>query len=222
MDPHAKDHYTTLGVARSEHPSGIHEAYRRLAKQYHPDYAGEAATAKFQAIQEAYEVLSDHDKRTSYDLDIAQQSARGSRSRPVRQSRRSPVAPEPLIRSHPIEPLVKPVSPRSFGLGRYTAPNPEDLEIVLSSRQATSGVAVQIPIVAMRRCSICNDMENDPFSWSCILCGGTGVVEEHLRIALSLPADLQDCQVVEIPALKTTEITTRPFRLYIRVQRPSF
>ena len=63
-----KDFYAMLGIERSEDSRGVQEAYRRLAKRYHPDYAGEGGTAKFREIQEAYEVLSDAQKRLSYDV----------------------------------------------------------------------------------------------------------------------------------------------------------
>jgi hypothetical protein len=62
-----KDHYSTLGVDASANAADIHDAYRRLAKQYHPDYAGDAGTAKFQDFHDAYEVLSDPEKRNKYE-----------------------------------------------------------------------------------------------------------------------------------------------------------
>lgn len=58
-------HYATLGVADAATPEEIKSAYRRLAKQHHPDLGGDVT--KFQQISEAYEVLSDADKRAHYD-----------------------------------------------------------------------------------------------------------------------------------------------------------
>jgi curved DNA-binding protein len=58
-------HYTTLGVTESVTPEELKSAYRRLAKQHHPDLGGDAA--KFQQINEAYETLSDLQKRAHYD-----------------------------------------------------------------------------------------------------------------------------------------------------------
>ncbi|KAH7437322.1 hypothetical protein KP509_05G065700 [Ceratopteris richardii] len=63
-----KDYYDLLGVSRNASRSEIKTAYRRLARQYHPDINREqGAEDKFKDIANAYEVLSDEDKRSLYD-----------------------------------------------------------------------------------------------------------------------------------------------------------
>lgn len=65
----ATDYYTALGVSRNATPEEIQKAYRKLARKYHPDKNPDDATAKkkFQEVQQAFEILSDADKRTRYD-----------------------------------------------------------------------------------------------------------------------------------------------------------
>lgn len=65
-----RDYYEVLGVAKTASPDEIKSAYRKLARQYHPDVAKsdpKAAEAKFKEISEAYEVLADPQKRRNYD-----------------------------------------------------------------------------------------------------------------------------------------------------------
>ena len=64
------DHYATLGVQRGATPDEIKKAYRKLAGQHHPDKGGDKAA--FQAIQAAYGVLGDDQKRAQYDNPMSQ------------------------------------------------------------------------------------------------------------------------------------------------------
>jgi curved DNA-binding protein len=63
-----KDYYAILGVPRQASPEEIQRAYRKLARQYHPDVNKDTgAEEKFKELGEAYEVLKDPDKRATYD-----------------------------------------------------------------------------------------------------------------------------------------------------------
>ena len=69
MSQQKRDYYEVLGIDKTADPATIKKAYRKLAKKYHPDSnVGNAAAAeKFKEVNEAYEVLSDKDKRARYD-----------------------------------------------------------------------------------------------------------------------------------------------------------
>src|SRR5947209_18668163 len=63
------DYYKTLGVGKNASDAEIKKAYRKLARQYHPDKnpGDKRAEERFKEISQAYDVLSDADKRKQYD-----------------------------------------------------------------------------------------------------------------------------------------------------------
>src|SRR5207244_21251 len=67
--PMPRDFYETLGVKRNASEDEIKKAYRKLARQYHPDRnpGDKQAESHFKEVQEAYDILSDKDKRAQYD-----------------------------------------------------------------------------------------------------------------------------------------------------------
>lgn len=77
----SKNYYETLGVSKSSSADEIKKAYRKLAHQYHPD-KGTGNEEKFKEVNEAYQVLSNTDKRSQYDqygqtFDQAQRNGQG-------------------------------------------------------------------------------------------------------------------------------------------------
>ena len=100
-----RDLYFVLGVEKHSNHDEIKAAYRKKASQLHPDKnPGKNTTAAFQELQQAYEVLSDPERRVEYDAMLASvevprsEEDGGSRLRPVRCSRCDAVSAQPHYR----------------------------------------------------------------------------------------------------------------------------
>src|SRR5260370_38945564 len=74
-----RDYYKTLGVPRNASEADIKSAYRKLARKHHPDVNpnNKDAEVKFKEINEAYQVISDPEKRKKYD-ELGADSERGA------------------------------------------------------------------------------------------------------------------------------------------------
>src|ERR671913_1482130 len=64
-----KDYYATLGIPKTANAKEVKQAYRKMARKYHPDVnpGDKSAESRFKEINEAYEVIGDPDKRKKYD-----------------------------------------------------------------------------------------------------------------------------------------------------------
>lgn len=161
-----RTYYRILGVSRTESPSGIHAAYRDLAKRLHPDVAGSEWTRAFQEVTEAYQVLSDPERRRRYNDELSRSESRGGTSAPRGPPRPSPgkvgppeevrtdrpffgAVPEPLFREGARRSAPEPF-PR---WGRRSVSEPLDFEVVLTPQEALGGCVV--PVAVPVRCPLC-------------------------------------------------------------------
>jgi curved DNA-binding protein CbpA len=80
----SRDHYKLLGVTRESSPDDIRNAHRKLVRKYHPDAnpGDRSAEERFKEIQEAYEILSNPDRRREYDRKLGTPSRRTSSGGP--------------------------------------------------------------------------------------------------------------------------------------------
>ncbi|HEY7936288.1 MAG TPA: J domain-containing protein [Candidatus Limnocylindrales bacterium] len=95
-----RDYYATLGIKRDASPAEVKRAFRKLARQHHPDLkpGDKAAEAKFKEINEANEVLSDPEKRSKYDMLGAnwEQLSQAGAGRPGRSGGRGSAGGDPF------------------------------------------------------------------------------------------------------------------------------
>lgn len=101
-----KDYYVVLGVARDDPPERIRDAFRELAKRFHPDVSGTADAATFREITEAYETLSDAERRARYDRTLGDLPRRAD--------------PSPQGRLRTVEPPVEPLSSPGTAVVRWS------------------------------------------------------------------------------------------------------
>jgi hypothetical protein len=203
-----KSHYTILGIPRDESRDGIRAAYLRRVKALHPDHAGEASTQAFREVQQAYDVLSDPQRRRSYDSQL-------DRKRPARTWQT-----EPLTRRRSVEPLVpdRPLAPRERldpspffdrlydrfvgDLTPITAspersPEVIGLDVIMSAEQAAWGGDFTVGIPVREMCAAC---AGTGVSWpfSCGACNQRGWIAGERAVRLRLPSGIRHGTIVRL------------------------
>src|SRR5262249_14145158 len=225
-----KDHYLVLGVPRREGALGIRDAYRRLAKQCHPDRAGPEGATAFREVFEAYEVLRDSERRALHDrrlrraegrLDVAPDTI-------VEQIPAEPLTPEPLSiprgfrRVHPsAEELLERVLHNLLAARATKAERlrPLDVEVVLSSAEAACGGLLRLGVPVFRTCPRCGGRGGNWLS-TCPTCDDSGVVEAEAPLGVRIPPRTRDGTVLEV-ALDAAGVRNLYVRLHLRVN-PAF
>ncbi len=167
-----QDYYETLGVARNASDAEIKKAYRRMAMKYHPDRNPGDASAEehFKAAKEAYEILSDPQKRAAYD-----------------QFGHAGVDPAAAgggfhAGASPFSDIFEDVFGDIFGGrgGRSARHRGADLryDLDLSLEEAVHGTTVKIRIPSSRACDDCDGSgaRKGTSSKTCPTCGGQGQV----------------------------------------------
>lgn len=161
----SKNYYVILGVSRNESAAGVHEAFRELAKRYHPDVAGPASAEHFRNLLEAYKHLSDARLRARHNHSLQETEAKeSSKAEPIVQNKGpEPLVPEPLsiLRSfetvHPsFDELVDRFLRNFTGIGIPKAKGIEDLnlEVILSPDEAAQGGLAPIGVPSFHPCPL--------------------------------------------------------------------
>jgi len=169
-----RDYYETLGVARSATQDEVKRAYRRLAREHHPDVNQQSpdAESRFKEINEAYQVLSDPEKREIYD----RYGHRGL----------DQTYPGGFVDFGDFTDLFDIFfggDPRASTRGRSSAERGNDLrhDVELTLEEAAQGVERRIRFDRMEVCQTCGGTGAQAGSHpeTCNLCHGTGQVRQQ-------------------------------------------
>jgi molecular chaperone DnaJ len=226
------DYYALLGVHAGADSKELRRAWRKLALQWHPDRAGEHATATFQKLSTAYAVLSDPLARAAYNRRRrAAEPARASapRSAAATSTPRSPGAsgaprsaaatsaappPPPSRPPTPAVMLSRLCGPLAtlIGCGVAQRDEPGFITLLLRDDEAAQGGMATISMPVDLWCPDCAGQE---VSAECERCGGTRKVRELFSAWLAVPPGVTESEVlapsVELPGM------VAPVRFRVRI-----
>ncbi|XP_017406128.2 chaperone protein dnaJ A6, chloroplastic-like isoform X3 [Vigna angularis] len=182
------DYYSVLGVSRNANKSEIKSAYRKLARNYHPDVNKEpGADQKFKEISNAYEVLSDDEKRSIYDR-FGEAGLKGSGMGMGDFSN-----PFDLFESL-FEGMNRGGGSRGSWNGAIDGED-EYYSLVLNFKEAVFGIEKEIEISRLESCGTCNGSGAKPGTTptKCSTCGGQGRVVSSTRTPLGIFQQSMTC-----------------------------
>lgn len=187
-----RDYYEVLGLNKNATKDEIRSAYRKLAKQYHPDInKSPDAPEKFKEVQEAYDVLSDDKKRATYDqfgmAAFEQGASTGGQGNPFTGQGFSGQGFGDIDLGDIFNSFFGGGAPRgSARSSRRTGPlkgNDTLMRIKISFMDSINGKVVNIPVTYMAPCPHCHGTgaENPGDITTCPDCGGTGIVNQRVQ-----------------------------------------
>jgi len=191
-----KDYYEILGVRRDATEQEIKQAYRRLARKYHPDVnpGDKAAEAKFKEINEAYEVLSDKEKRRKYDQygeqwQYAEQFAQANQQSPFWDFAGSGGASGFHFSGVDLDSLFEELLGHTRPFVRRARPRRgRDIEapVEVTLEEAYHGTKRTISLQVEEPCPACqgSGLGQNAF---CATCQGAGVVPRLKRLEVKIP-----------------------------------
>ena len=197
-----RDFYHILGIARSASADEIKKAYRRLARQYHPDMHSGAKKAemekKFKELNEAHEVLSDPDKRKKYDQYGAQWEQAEAFEKARQQAggqgfhwQQTGGGPGGEGFSDFFENLFSGRGAGGAGRGFSTPGDDLESEVSLTLREVLTGVTKRVSLREPVPCTTCRGT-GSLRGRTCPTCLGNGSTTELNTIEIKIPAGVQD------------------------------
>jgi DnaJ-class molecular chaperone len=203
-----KDYYSTLGVAKTASEKEIKQAFRKLARKYHPDVnpGDKSAESKFKEVNEAYEVLSDPEKRKRYD-ELGQNWKTGQDFRPPPGWQEAGVEfgdvfgrGGPSGFSEFFETLFGRRGGGGARGGRGFAMRGGDIEaeIELMLEEAHRGSRRSIGLQSLESCPDCRGSGSKDGTTVCPTCRGSGAVERPRTLEVTIPPGMRDGSVIRL------------------------
>ncbi len=192
------DYYETLGVGRSATEKEIKTAYRKMARKWHPDlHPGKdkaAAEEKFKQINEAYEVLSDPEKRAKYDeLGASWRDGQDFRPPPDAKGARfyTRTGDEAGGFSDFFETLFGGATSfsrtsRKTRHGGAVRGQDIETELEITLEEAYRGIEKSLQLSTREVCAVCGGTGHD-YDAFCNRCGGTGTISGSKSLAVKIP-----------------------------------
>jgi DnaJ-class molecular chaperone len=212
-----KDYYQVLGLRRGATDDLVRQAYRNLARKYHPDFnlGDRRCEDKFKEINEAYEVLGDSEKRRQYDQ-IGPAWNGGKTSQPPPGGSRHSAQPGNAV-SGPLRSGFSDFFEALFGGGKTPreARSPGnrrdgksksgdiEAEAVISLENAHLGGVHKIVIQTKRPCPTCKG-RSSAAETVCAACGGSGQVTNGRPVDVKIPPGAREGSIIKLPGLGLT------------------
>jgi molecular chaperone DnaJ len=186
-----RDLYRILGVSTQAAPGEIKRAYRRIAFAVHPDVGERPDPERFREVHDAYETLSDPDRRRSYDVEISIRR-RPLSAEPLRSKTPVTITDDFLTLRPSIDELLDQIGLNFFGYPRKSGGPYRRLgvEAILDADEARFGCRVPFNVPAFVTCPSCDGMSD--WLGICPVCYGQGVVESSRQVVLEIPPGSRD------------------------------
>jgi molecular chaperone DnaJ len=170
-----KTYYQILEIPETATPDDIKTAYRRLAKEHHPDKSPET-NDKFRELKEAYDILKESDKRVAYDKKTTKSPARVRKGTDVHISLKVNLTEIVGEESKTIRTTRSNICPECLGTG--------STKKTLIHCQKCNGTGIDLisAVVGPKRfCSSCKGYGALAETPNCVKCGGTGLLKETIQ-----------------------------------------